>query len=190
MRVLVACEYSGIVRDAFLAKGHSAYSCDLEPTESRPERHYQADALEIAYGQEWDLMIAHPPCTYLANSGSLRLYENPDRWAKMVQGASFFKSLLNAPIYRICIENPILHKYAIQIIGRRQDQIVQPWMFGHGESKATCFWLRNLPPLEATEAGIGERQAIMEMSPSPTRGKERARTYPGIAKAMAEQWNF
>jgi len=144
----------------------------------------------------WDLMIAHPPCTYLANSGVSWLHRRPGRWLKMNEGATFFFDLLHAPIKHKCIENPVMHKYAVEIIGRRQDQCVQPYQFGHPESKRTCLWLVNLPPL----AGTNNVKHIMDQlpdklaqrnhweSPGPDRWKNRSRFYPGIAKAMAEQW--
>ena len=133
MNVLVACEFSGIVRDAFIEAGHNAMSCDLLPTE-QPGPHYTGDVREVI-GPEWDLMIAHPPCTYLANSGVRWLHTRHGRMKHMRRGANFFRDLLEAPIQRVAVENPIIHKYAAKIIGRRQDQIIQPWQFGHGETK-------------------------------------------------------
>lgn len=186
MRVLVACEFSGIVRDAFIERGHDAVSCDLLPTE-RPGPHIQEDVLEHLK-DGWDLMIAHPPCTYLANSGVCWLSEDEDRWKRMEQGAMFFVTLLEAPVPKIAVENPIMHRYAVKIVGRRQNQVIQPWMFGHGETKATCLWLKNLPLLKATNIVSGRRQYSHYLSPSPDRWKLRSRTYPGIAAAMAEQW--
>ena len=194
MRVLVACEFSGIVRDAFAARGHDAWSCDILPTE-RSGNHIQGDLLEIL-NDGWDLMIAHPPCTYLSNSGVLWLYKNYDRWADMARGSVFFKKILSAPIAKIAVENPIPHKYALQIIDRKYDQIIQPYHFGHPESKATCLWLKNLPPLISTEnmqsvmAGMPKKQTqrLHYLPPSPERAKLRSTTFTGIAKAMAEQW--
>lgn len=186
MKVLVACEYSGIVRDAFLRHGHDAVSCDLLPTES-PGPHYQGDVRDIL-GDGWDLMIAHPPCTYLSNSGVRWLHEDPSRWQKMIDGANFFKTLLEADIEKIAIENPVLHGYALKIIGRGPDQTVQPWMFGHGECKRICFWLKNLPRLLATKYVEGREQRIWKLPPSEDRGKERSRFYEGIADAMPNQW--
>jgi hypothetical protein len=149
MKVLVACEYSGKVRDAFRAKGHEAMSCDILPTDVEGP-HYQGDVRDII-NDGWDLMIAHPPCTYLTNSGVTWLHKDPSRWAKLDDGAAFFKMLLEAPVERIAIENPIMHKYAKERIGGvKQSQVVQPWMFGHMEQKATCLWLKNLPLLEPT----------------------------------------
>ena len=156
MRVLVACEFSGIVRDAFTAAGHDAMSCDILPTES-PGPHYQGDVEEFFHSLipgTFDLMIAHPPCTYLANSGVRWLYENgernEDRWWEMEQSAKFFRRLLELPIPRIAVENPVMHGHAKAIVGRGPDQCIQPYQFGHGETKRTCFWLKNLPPLEPT----------------------------------------
>lgn len=187
MKVLVACEYSGVVRDAFRKLGHDAWSCDILPTEADPRWHLQCDVLEIL-DNGWDLMIAHPPCTYLCNSGVRWLNTQKGRWAAMHEGAEFFKSLYNADIPKIAIENPIMHKYAKEIIGAQQTQIIQPWQFGHGETKATCLWLKNLPKLESTNIVEGREQRIHKMSPGPDRWKERARTFQGIADAMAEQW--
>ena len=186
MRVLIACEYSGKVRDAFLELGHDAISCDLLPTE-RPGPHYQGDVFDILE-KGWDLMVAHPPCTYLCNSGVTWLHRQEGRWDKMKEGAEFFKRLLNAPIPYIAIENPIMHKYAVDIIGRRQDQVVQPWQFGHGETKATCFWLKNLPLLVPTDIVEGRVQRLHRLPPSKDRAKLRSETYQGIANAIAKQW--
>jgi len=185
MRVLVCCEFSGVVRDAFIAAGHNAVSCDLLPSE-RPGPHYQGDVRDIL-GDGWDLMIAHPPCTRLANSGVRWLHER-NLWDEMREAAEFFRLLLDAPIPRIAVENPIPHRYALEIIGRKYDQIIQPWQFGHGETKATCLWLKNLPPLHPTNIVAGREHRIWKMPPSPRRALERSRTYPGIARAMAEQW--
>jgi len=189
MRVLVACEFSGIVRDAFIEQGHDAWSCDLLPTES-PGPHYQNDIFHVLTKTlySWDLMIAHPPCTYLANSGVSWLHKQEGRWQKMFNSAMFFKALLEADIPKIAVENPIMHKYGIDIIGRRQDQVIQPWMFGHGESKATCLWLKNLKQLQPTNVVSGREQRLHRLPPSKDRAKLRSITFPGIAKAMAEQW--
>lgn len=187
MRVLVACEFSGIVRDAFAAKGHYAVSCDLLPTE-RPGNHIQGDALEIL-SDGWDLMIAHPPCTRLCNSGVCWLNKR-NLWGEMRQGAEFFHKIMNANIPRIAVENPIPHKYALDIIGRKYDQIIQPWMFGHGETKATCLWLKGLPSLIPSDVVSGRERRLHRLPPSPERAKLRSTTYTGIANAMAEQWNF
>jgi len=194
VRVLVACEYSGVVRDAFLAAGHDAMSCDLLPTDA-PGPHYEGDVFDII-GNGWDLMIAHPPCTYLSNSGVRWLSTQEGRWENMREGALFFRGLLNTDIPRIAVENPIMHKYAVNIIGKRQTQIVQPWMFGHPETKATGLWLRNLPPLRPTynvyehmmTLPKAERNRVHYASPGPERWKLRSTTYKGIAAAMAAQW--
>ena len=184
MRVLVACEFSGIVREAFKAKGHDAWSCDLLPTEI-PGQHIQGDVLEIL-DNGWDLMIAHPPCTRLTNSG-VRWLDERDLWDDMQRDAHFFLTLLSVNIPKIAVENPIPHKYARDVIGK-YDQIIQPWQFGHPETKATCLWLKNLPKLQPTNIVEGREQRIWKASPGPDRWKERSRTFPGIAAAMAEQW--
>ena len=191
MKILVACEFSGIVRDAFIARGHDAISCDLLPTE-RPGPHHQGDVLDIL-GDGWDMMIAHPPCTYLCNSGVRWLYnrdgsKNLDRWVKMENGALFFKQLLEAPIEKICVENSIPHKYAVIVIGRTYDQIIQPWQFGHPETKATCLWLKGLRKLGTTKLVAGREARIHKMSPSKDRGRLRSVTMQGIADGMAAQW--
>lgn len=185
MRVLIACEESATVREAFIAQGHDAWSCDILP--SRVDRnHFQCDVREVLH-LGWDLMIAHPPCTRLANSG-VRWLSERNLWDEMREGAEFFRLLLNASIPRIAVENPIPHKYALAIIGRKYDQLVQPYQFGHGEQKATCFWLKNLLPLRPTRIVSGREQRLHRLSPSPDRAKERSVTYAGIAQAMAEQW--
>lgn len=186
LRVLVACEYSGIVRDAFAARGHYAMSCDLLPTES-PGPHYVGDVRDVLE-DGWDLMVAHPPCTYLANSGVRWLHERPERWAKMEDGAAFFRALWYAPIPRIAIENPVMHGHAVALVGASHSQTVQPWQFGDGETKRVCLWLRRLPPLCPTRV-VYEREArVHRMAPGPERQKERSRFFPGIAAAMADQW--
>lgn len=185
MKILIACEYSGTVRDAFAALGHDVISCDLLPSE-KPGKHYQGDVFDII-NDGFDLMIAHPPCTRLCNSG-VRWLNERNLWDEMREGALFFKRLLNCDIPKICIENPIMHKYAKEIIGAEQSQIVQPWMFGHGETKATCLWLKGLPLLQNENVVLGRRPKIHFMSPGPERGKERSRTFQGIANAMANQW--
>jgi hypothetical protein len=195
MKVLVACEYSGVVRDAFTKAGHDATSCDLLPSESTNGKHFQGDVMEIL-AQDWDLLIAHPPCTYLTNSGVCWLHKDPSRWALLDEGAAFFKSLLEAPIRMKCIENPIQHKYAKERIGRKQNQVIQPWMFGHMEQKATCLWLEGLPLLQPTnnvkaqmlELPKRERERLHYLPPSKDRWKLRSTTYQGIADAMAAQW--
>jgi len=180
MRVLIACEYSGTVRDAFRARGHDAMSCDLLPTE-RPGPHYQGDVFDILW-DGWDLMIAHPPCTHLAVSGA-RWWK--DKLPEQADALAFVRLLMDAPILRIAIENPI-SKISTAI--RKPDQIVQPWQFGHGETKATCLWLKGLPKLVPTQVVDGREARIHKMSPGPDRWKERSRTYQGIADAMASQW--
>ena len=194
MNVLVACEFSGIVRDAFTERGHAAMSVDLLPSE-KPGAHYQGDIEQFFHSllpDSFDLLIAHPPCTFLANSGVRWLYENgernEDRWWEMEQSAKFFRRLLELPIPRIAVENPIMHRYGKEIIGRGPDQIIQPWMFGHGETKATGLWLKNLPKLEPTNIVAGREPRVHHASPGPDRWKERSRTLQGIADAMADQW--
>lgn len=188
MKVLIACEYSGTVRDAFIKLGHEAISCDLLPTDL-PGPHHQGNIFDII-NNGWDLMIAHPPCTYLCNSGVSWLYRDESRWEKMRDGANFFKLLLESNIPKIAIENPIMHKYAVEIIGRRQNQVIQPWQFGHGETKATCFWLKNLPELKPTNIVEGREQRLHRLPPSKDRWKIRSKTFQGIADAMAQQWGI
>jgi len=180
MRVLIACEFSGIVRDAFIKRGHDAMSCDLLPTES-PGQHYQGDVFDIM-GNGWDLMIAHPPCTHLAVSGA-RWFR--DKYIEQAAALEFVRLLMSADIPRIAIENPIS---IISSRIRKPDQIIQPWQFGHGETKATCLWLKGLPKLKPTNIVSGRVARVHRMSPSKNRWKERSRTYQGIANAMAEQW--
>lgn len=183
MRVLVACEYSGIVREAFKARGHDAWSCDILPTEIEGQ-HIQGDVLNII-NDGWDLMIAHPPCTRLCNSGVCWL-DKRNLWDEMNAAAAFFCQFLNAPIPMIAVENPIPHKYARAIIGK-YTQVIQPWQFGHGETKATCLWLKNLPKLKPTNIVTGREQRLHYLPPSPDRAKLRSKTYEGIAAAMADQ---
>jgi len=180
MRVLVACEFSGIVRDAFKAKGHDAWSCDLLPTE-RLGQHIQGDVLGIL-GDGWDLMIAHPPCTHLAVSGARWFAE---KRKEQEEALEFVRLLLNAPIDRIALENPVS---VISTRIRKPDQIIQPWMFGHGETKTTCLWLKNLPGLVPTQVVDGRAGRVHREPPSPDRWKNRSRTPQGIADAMADQW--
>ena len=200
-KILIACEYSGRVRDAIrYADWNGDYyvvSADLLPCESKHHGlHYQGDALDLAYGEHWDLMIAHPPCTYLCNSGVRWLYENSTRWDDLDLGAEFFRLLLNSGIPKIAVENPIPHKYAVKRIGAKYDQLIQPWMFGHKETKATCLWLKGLPFLEPTTnlkeetkaLPNKESQRIHRASPGPERSKLRSKTFSGIAQAMAQQW--
>lgn len=186
MKVLIACEESGRVREEFTKLGHDAWSCDMQPT-AIPGNHYQGDVREVL-NQHWDLIIAHPPCTYIANSGVQHLHKNAKRWIEMYEACDFFKLFLEHPCEKICIENPIPHKYAVKLLGRKYDQLIQPWQFGHGETKATCFWLKGLPKLEPTNIVEGREQKMWKLPPGPERQKLRSRTYPGIAKAIATQW--
>lgn len=234
MRVAILCEYSGIVRDAFIRRGHDAISCDLLPTE-RPGPHYQGDVFhflnDVRYSTGFDLVICHPPCTRLCNSGVLRLYKDgkkangidPVKWQEMIDGAIFFRSLLHSNCDRLCAENPVMHGYATEIIGMKQTQIIQPYNFNEDASKATGLWLKNLPPLVnigyfhprmvcrhcghhfvygttdyctnctsmdyllprwSNQTDSGQNR----LAPGETRGKDRAKTYEGIAEAMATQW--
>jgi len=180
MRVLVACEFSGIVRDAFVKMGHNAISCDLLTTE-KSGNHYCGDIRDIL-DKDWDLMIAHPPCTYLCVSGA-RWFNK--RQKEQQDAIDFVKMLMNASINKIAIENPI---GIISTKIRKPDQIIQPWQFGHGETKATCLWLKNLPLLVPTNIVTGRINRIHKMLPSKNRGKIRSITYQGIADAMAKQW--
>ena len=181
MKVLVACEFSGIVRDAFARRGHDAVSCDLLESEASG-RHYQGDVLDVL-DDGWDLMIAHPPCTHLAVSGA--------KWFKykrkeQAEALDFVRELMDCDIPRIALENPVS---VISSHIRKPDQIIQPWMFGHGETKATCLWLKNLPKLVPTNVVEGRTQRVFRTPPSPDRWKIRSRTLAGIAQAMAEQWD-
>lgn len=180
MRVLVACEFSGIVRDAFIAKGHDAMSCDLLSTEKLGP-HYQGDVMDII-NDGWDLMIAHPPCTHLAVSGA-RWFK--DKREEQVDALEFVRRLMEQPISKICIENPIS---IISSKIKKPSQVIQPWQFGHGETKATCLWLKNLPLLTPTNIVDGRKNRVHRMPPGPDRWKDRSRTFPGIAEAMADQW--
>jgi hypothetical protein len=187
MRVLVACEYSGRVRQAFRARGHDAWSCDFLPAEDGSKYHIQADAnMVINYPgrawlpgmpDQWDLMIAHPPCTHLAVSGA-RWW--PDKAQEQAAALAFVQALMDAQIPRICSK--------ISTAIRKPDQIIQPWQFGHGETKATCLWLKGLPKLTPINVVDGREARVHRMSPGPDRWKERSRTYQGIANAMAAQW--
>jgi len=180
MRVLVACEYSGVVRDAFTARGHYAMSCDLLDTE-KPGLHYKGDVTNIL-NDGWDLMICHPPCTHLSVSGARWFKEKQKEQSEALE---FVELLLNAPIHKICLENPVS---IISSRIRKPDQIIQPWQYGHGETKATCLWLKNLPLLKPTNIVEGREARVHKMPPSPNRWKERSRTFQGIADAFAEQW--
>jgi len=181
LNVLVACEFSGIVREAFRKRGHNAWSCDLLLTEISSPYHIQDDVLNNL-DENWDLMIAHPDCTHLAVSGA-RWFKNK---IEEQRGAiEFFMKLVNAPISKICVENPVS---IMSTVYRKPDQIIQPWMFGHGETKATCLWLKNLPKLQPTKIVDGRVPRVHHEPPSPDRWKNRSRTYQGIAEAMANQW--
>lgn len=197
MRVLVACERSGVVRSAFRSRGHDAWSNDLVPADDGSEFHIQGDAVAAAYAGGWDLIIAHPECTYLANSGAKHLYAgmkaengpNPDRWAMMGAAALFFKLMLNAPAPMVAVENPIMLGHPRRLFCIPDPtQIIQPWQFGHGETKATGLWLRGLPSLVATNIVQGREQRVFRMPPGPERKRMRSATFAGIAAAMAEQW--
>ena len=182
MRILVACEYSGTVRDAFAKLGHFAMSCDLLPTD-RPGNHYQGDVMDII-DHDWDLMIAHPPCTHLAVSGA-RHFAAKQASGVQQEALDFVQKLLEAPIPRIAVENPVS---IISTRIRKPAQIIQPWQYGHGETKATCLWLKNLPLLTPTNIVEGREARIHKLPPSVDRWKIRSTTYQGIADAMAAQW--
>lgn len=198
LRVLVACEFSGVVRRAFTDLGHDAWSCDLLPAEDGSNHHIRGDARDVVkWG--WDLLIvAHPPCTRLCNSGVRWLSvappgrSLPDMWAELDTGAELFSAMWNAPVPRIAVENPVMHKHAkARITGYQEPaQSVQPWQFGDNETKRTCLWLRGLPALvpAVTVKPEGVVARVHNMPPGPDRGKERSRFFPGIARAMAEQW--
>jgi hypothetical protein len=199
MRVLIGCEFSGIVRDAFIEKGFDAWSCDILPTE-RPGPHLQCDLLSVL-NQGWDLAIFHPPCTYLTVAGARWFYHPedkhlpyeerrphplyPNRRQQQEDALEFVRKLMDAPIPHIAIENPIS---VISSRIQKPDQIIQPWMFGHGETKKTCLWLKDLPLLLPTNIVEGRENNIHKMAPSPERWRERSRTFEGIGKAMGEQW--
>lgn len=197
MRVLIACEYSGIVRNAFAARGHDAWSCDLLPSEDSSNRHIVGDARDLL-GGGWDLLIAHPPCTRLCNSGVRWLSSPPpgkthdQMQSELHEGAALFSAFWNADIPRIAVENPVMHRHAkALIVGYREPaQSIQPWQFGHGECKRTCLWLKGLPPLVPTDIVEGRKQRVHRMPPGKDRWKERSRFYPGIAAAMADQWRM
>ena len=189
MRVLIACEFSGITREAFTRKGHDAWSCDFLPTEIPSEKHYEGDVFDLIDTEHWDLMIAHPPCTHLATAGASHF---PKKKMRQRRAVAFVQDLLDSPIHRIALENPIS---IISTVIRKPDQWIQPWMFGHDEMKKTGFWLKNLPLLKSTKImRTHSRGANVtpsgqnKLSPSPTRWMDRSRTYPGIAEAMADQW--
>jgi len=182
MRILVACEYSGRVRDAFIRRGHEAMSCDLLPTEA-PGPHYQGPVEDVLHNG-WDLMVAHPPCTHLAVSGSRHF---PEKIAdgRQQEALEFVRLLMDAPIERWAIENPVS---VISSAIRKPDQIIQPWEHGHGEVKATCLWLKNLPKLKPSQCVEGREERVWLMPPGPDRWKERSRTFEGVAEAMGDQW--
>jgi len=182
VRVLVACEYSGVVRDAFINLGHEAMSCDFLPTDN-PGPHYQGDVRDVL-NYPWDLMIAHPPCTDLSVSGA-RHFDCKRMNGRQQSSVSFFMMLAKADIPKIAIENFVC---VMSSLWRKPDQVIQPWQFGHGETKATCLWLKNLPKLEPTNIVEGREARIHKMPPSPDRWKERSKTYQGIASAIAKQW--
>lgn len=182
MRVLVACEYSGRVRDAFINGGHDAMSCDLLPTDS-PGPHYHGSVMDVL-NDGWDLMIAHPPCTHLAVSGA-RHFAEKRADGRQQEAIDFFLALARAPIPRIAIENPVC---IMSSVWRKPDQTIQPWQYGHGETKATCLWLKNLPHLVPTNIVSGRDARIHKMPPGADRWKLRSQTYQGIADAMADQW--
>lgn len=194
MKVLVGCELSGVVREAFRARGHDAWSCDLEPADDKSPFHIQGDVLDILHDWPWDLGIFHPPCTYLTVSGLHWNHRRPERWQLTKEAAIFFLRCYEAPIPKVAVENPVGH---MNSAFRKPDQIIQPFQFGHPESKSTCLWLRGLPKLTHTnvlpkpECGYWNNQTPSgqnKLGPSKDRAKIRARTYEGIAKAMAEQW--
>lgn len=206
MKVLIACEFSARVRDAFRARGHDAWSCDLRPCEGDPQWHLQGDVLQHLQPGRWDLMVAHPYCTFNTLAGIRWMYhpedtalppaerrrhpQYPNRMADFLEGVEFFKTLMNAPVPKIGVENSQPHGLAMQHLGR-YDQIVQPWMFGEPYTKGAALWLKNLPKLVATHKKSDYPEILAEahrMSPGPDREKERSRTYRSIANAMAEQW--
>ena len=182
MKILIACEYSGEVREAFRSRGHDALSCDLLPTDA-PGPHYQGP-VEDVIRDGWDMMIAFPPCTHLAVSGA-RWFKEKRADGRQQEALSFVRMLMDAPIDRIAIENPVS---IISSHIRKPDQTIQPWQYGHGETKRTCLWLKNLPKLQPTDIVEGREQRIWKMPPSADRWKERSKTFQGIANAMANQW--
>lgn len=188
LAVLVGCETSGKVREAFRRLGHDAWSCDILRADDRSRYHMRRDVRDVlCHTWQWDLAIFHPPCTRLCNSGVRWLHER-NLWDEMRQGAELFLACLNAPIPFVAVENPVMHKYAREIVGRGPDFTIQPWQFGHGEVKRTCFWTRGLPPLKPTDVVEGREARIHRMAPSAERWKQRSETYQGIADAIADQW--
>jgi len=194
MNILIACEHSGTVRDAFIKKSHAAISCDLLPTDT-PGPHYQGDVRDILY-LDWDMIIAHPDCTYITNSGVCHLHTDEARWKKLDSACEFFKLFIDHPCEKKVIENPIPHKYAVERIGQKYSQIIHPWQHGHPEKKATCLWVFGLPNLNESnnvkkEMEIlpkNQQQRIHYLPPSKDRWKIRSKTFDGIAEAMADQW--
>lgn len=187
MRVLVACEESGEVRRAFRARGHDAWSCDLLPARDGDRHHFQGDVMYAAgIWEKWDMMIAFPPCDHLCSSGA-RWHKQKQADGRQQAALDFVRMLMDAPIPRIAIENPI---GVISTRIRKPDQIIQPWMFGHGETKATCLWLKNLPPLVPTNIVAGREARVHRMAPGPNRSRDRSTTYTGVANAMADQWSM
>ena len=199
LKVLVACEFSATVRNSFSVLGHDATSCDLLATEKKG-KHYHGDVRDILY-DGWDLMIAHPPCTYLCNSGVSWLNRQPERWKMLDDAAEFFNLLLDAPIPHIAVENPVPHKYALERIGNRKyTQAIQPYEYGHPTTKRTCLWLKNLPKLKPSRnknssvyrkmanMSVYKRQKLQYLPQSPTRWRTRSKTFEGVASAMASQW--
>ena len=195
VKILIACEFSGTVRDAFTARGFDAWSCDLLPDDKRSKRHIQGDVRDVL-NDGWDLLVAHPPCTRLCNSGVRWLSVPPsgrsldDMWRELDEGAELFSDLWNAPVPHVAVENPVMHKHAKARIRGYEEfaQSVQPWQFGHPETKRTCLWLRNLPCLTSTDIVERREARVHHMSPGPNRWKERSRFFSGIAEAMADQW--
>lgn len=183
MRILIACECSGVSRRAFEALGHEVLSCDLQPADDDAKNHYQGDIFDVI-DDDWDLMIAHPPCTHLAVSGA-RWFKEKRASGEQQAAIEFFMALVDAPIQRIAVENPVC---IMSSLYRKPDQIIQPWQFGHGETKATFLWLKNLPLLKPTEIVDGREARIHKMPPSADRAKLRSQTYPDIAAAWANQW--
>lgn len=196
LNILIACEESGVARTAFEGMGNNVWSCDLLPSRI-PGHHIQEDVRVVLREARWDLMIAFPPCTYLANSGVKHMYKggrkengfDEERVINMIEAAHLFQLLADYPdVPFIAVENPIMHGHALQFVGRRATQFIQPWQFGHGETKATGLWLKNLPKLRPTNIVEGREARVHKMGPSPTRQRDRSVTYEGIAKAMAAQW--
>lgn len=186
MRVLIACEFSGEVRDAFISKGHEAWSCDLLPSD-KPGPHIQDDVLKyINPIYAWDMLIGFPPCTFVCFAGIRWNVGNQERQGESDKAIEFFKRLYNSKIAKICIENPV--GIIPRKTGIKWTQMIHPWQFGHGEQKKTCLWLRGLPPLQPTNIVEGREQRMFKMGPSVTRSSERSKTFPGIAQAMAQQW--